>query len=110
MSYESDEHYAVYDEKFPAARKVHICDACNDPIRIGDTYTRVGIVYNGSGESVKRCMRCQRIHEHLRGLAPGETWPRERLNCGADYEDEWGREPPEEIQALAFALPGEIKR
>lgn len=108
MSYEYDEVYAVYDECFPRARKPHTCAACKETIPAGHHYARVGIVDSEGANTVKRCMRCQRIHEHLRTLDPGTTWPDERLNCGETYRDEWGDDPPPEIAALAFALPGEI--
>jgi hypothetical protein len=29
--------------------------------------------------------------------------------CGREYPEEWGEEPPPEIAALAFALPGETR-
>src|SRR5688500_18192055 len=109
MSYVADEHYAVYSETFPKARKEHQCEACDSAIQPGHKYARVFIAFDGKAESVIRCMRCQRIHEHLRDLGDGETWPEERLNCGQRYESEWGGEPPPEIAALAFALPGEVQ-
>lgn len=109
MSHSVDECYDVYRESERQARKLHQCDACGDQIRPGDRYFCVGIVFEGEGESVKRCLRCQRIHQHLRTLAPGDMWPDERLNCGEEYTEHWGREPPPEIAALAFALPGETK-
>lgn len=99
-----------YNETGRRARKAHVCDACNEPIRPGDVYTFVSIVFDGSASNVKRCARCQKIHLHLRERCAGdERWPRERLNCGLDYKEEWGAEPPPEIAALAFALPGEVK-
>lgn len=109
MSYHADESYDVYHEIRVFASKPHECDAvmCDQPIRKGDPYWRIQIVYDGRAETIKRCIRCQVIHEHLRGLGGGESWPDERLNCGQDYRDEWGRDPPADIQALAFWRPGE---
>ena len=111
MSYYAEETYTIYEEPTLKARKEHTCDACKEPIRIGDTYTRVFLLYDGRKETIKRCTRCQAIHKHLRELSrehrDGEMWPRERLNCGQDYAEEWGGEPPPEIAALAFLLPGE---
>jgi len=71
----------------------------------------VSRVFDGTADTVKRCERCEAIHAHLVDLClyDGERWPDEQLNCGKSYEDEWG-ECPEEIQALAFALPGEIEK
>ncbi len=109
MSHGIDEHYAVYDENRQRARKPHTCDACAETIPAGRRYYRVFVLFDGRAETVKRCARCQRIHEHLRELAPGDLWPDERLACGETYEGEWGCEPPPEIAALAFALPGELE-
>lgn len=102
MSHEVDETYDVYHEVYPLSRKAHTCDACKQEIPKGTHYTRVHIVFHGGAESVKRCLRCQAIHLHLRTLDPGYMWPDERLACGIDYEEHWGGEPPEEIAALAF--------
>lgn len=61
---------------------------------------------DGDSVTLRRCSRCQTIHEHLRQLCESqERWPDEQLNCGEDYEEEWGKLPPE-IAALAFTLPG----
>jgi len=110
MSYDTYdcEPYSVYQKTRRRARKAHKCGACHETIRPGDSYMVVSIVFDGTAETIKRCARCEAIHDHLVGLclADGERWPEERLNCGESYEDEWG-ECPEEIQALAFALPGE---
>lgn len=109
MSYSAEEKYDVYDERRQRSRKARDCEACCETIRPGDLYYVIGIVYDGTAHSVKRCVKCQRIHEHLRHLGDSETWPREKLNCGEDYEEEWGRPPPEEIQALAFMTPDEAQ-
>lgn len=109
MSYEPDSYYSVYNERFPRSRKPRQCEACKETIPAGAHYARVSAVYDGSAETIVRCIRCQRMHEHLRLLARSEgLWPAERLNCGREYVEEWGEEPPEEIAALAFALPGEV--
>lgn len=110
MSYGFDETYDVYDETHRRARKDHRCDACGEVIPPKAVYTRVFILYDGKGRSLKRCLRCQGIHEHLRTLCRDaiQMWPDERLNCGQRYEDEWGECPPE-VQAMAFVLPGDKK-
>lgn len=107
MSYHCDERYDVYDERRTTARKAHECDACDQVIAPGDIYYRIRWVYDGSADGVKRCIRCQFIHEHLRELGDGEMWPAERLDCGEDYEPHWGHKPPEHIAALAFWNRGE---
>jgi hypothetical protein len=103
-----DETYAVYNERERKARKPHVCVACKETIPPGVAYTVVFIVFDGDAESLKRCARCQAIHEHLRGLGvDSELWPDERLNCGEEYRAHCGVEPPPEIARLAFLLPGE---
>lgn len=110
MSYSSGEHYEVYDERNLTARKQHTCAACGESIEAGHRYTKVFTLYDGNARSIKRCARCQTLHLHLRDLDPyEELWPDEQLNCGSSYEDEWCEPPPDEIAALAFALPGEVK-
>lgn len=100
MSHDCDESYDVYNERRVKARKHRDCAACKEPIRHGDYYVRVAIVWDGI-EVLARCLRCQAIHEHLRKLGKGETWPDERLNCGETYEEHWGQ-LPEEVARLAF--------
>lgn len=109
MSHEPDEAYAVYNERFPRARKSHICDACKETIRTGDRYAHVGIVFEGEGETIRRCLRCQRMHEELRQMDPGRLWPDERLDCGQKYEEEWGEPPPSDVASLAFLTPDEAQ-
>jgi len=107
VSHSVDEQYDVYKESRRKARKPHGCHACGETIRNGDSYTVASIVFDGSARSVKRCARCQVLHEHLRELgAMYDMWPNERLACGILYEDEWGR-VPDDVARLAFALPGE---
>lgn len=107
MSHEISKYYQVYNENNAKARKAHKCNACDEMIQVGHLYCRVFIVYeDGEIESLKRCARCQEIHEHLRDRGDGVSWPDERLSCGERYEDVWGELPPE-IARLAFALPGD---
>lgn len=106
MSHPVDEHYGFYAEPRTVARKAHACDACGETIPAGATYFRVRWAWEGHIEGCKRCMRCQALHEHLRDLGRGETWPAEQLDCGESYQDHWGK-VPDEIQALAFWLPGD---
>lgn len=109
MSHTIDEVYKVYCETLRVAAKDHVCSACTERIRKGDEYFTISIIdADSSAESLKRCARCQKIHKHLRSLDPGELWPDEQLNCGEGYREHWQVDPPAEIAALAFALPGEI--
>lgn len=106
MSHSCDEYYDIYNERARVANKEHDCCACDLPIRKGDKYTYVFILYDGCKENYKRCARCQFLHEHLRTLAPGEMWPDEQLGCGTLYDEEWGP-PPQWVDGLAFWRPGD---
>lgn len=111
MSHSCDERYAVYAETLVKARKEHRCAACCEAVQPGHYYMRVGTVFDGSASTVKRCLRCQKIHEHLREKCAAvgwDMWPDERLNCGMDYVEEWG-ELPEEIGNLAFVSGGDLQ-
>lgn len=110
MSHYVEECYSVYKEKTVKARVDHICVACSECIERGHLYKRVSIVFDESAQTIKRCLRCQELHVHLRGLDLfGETWPNEDLKCGKDYREEWGDDPPEEIQRLAFITQSEAQ-
>jgi hypothetical protein len=100
MSYYTDERYSVYSEHVTKARKHHHCDACKRTIAPGQLYMRVSMVWDSTAKTVKRCGACQKTHEHLRGLSPGDMWPEEKLDCGLEYVEEWGEKPPEEIARL----------
>jgi predicted RNA-binding Zn-ribbon protein involved in translation (DUF1610 family) len=100
---------SVFTESIVRARKAHKCHACGETIRAGDKYSSTFLVWEGTAETIKRCARCQTIHLHLRKVRDPETYPAERLDCGDDYEDVHGEPPPDDIAALAFALPGEVK-
>jgi len=112
MSHEVDECYTSYEETFPRARKEHTCGACGDRIPGGHRYARVFIRESADGDcyTVKRCLRCQHIHEHLRMIDPGSQWPDEELDCGEEYESHWGVPPPDSIARLAFLTPDEAQR
>ncbi len=108
MSHSVDETYDVYTETLRCAAKNHKCDACGEKILKGTHYFSIHCVWDGSAETIKRCKRCQTIHLHLRTLAPGTMWPDEELNCGEEYKEHWGQEPPPEIAALAFMNPEDV--
>lgn len=109
MSHSIEETYDVYDERHRQARKPHKCDACDETIHVGHLYCSVSTVFDGTAETIKRCLRCQAIHEHLRTLDPGVMWPAERLDCGEEYLQHWRVDPPPEIVALAFKTAGELQ-
>lgn len=92
MSHSVDERYDVYNEREPRARVDHVCDACKDTIRRGDRYANVKVVFEGSAETIKRCLRCQRMHEHLRSAGRSEvTKPPARKPCKNRHQctSEW---------------------
>lgn len=110
MSLPIDFTYADYTETLRCSAEERKCDACKEPIIAGHCYYDIDITVTeaddwGDGleeERLTRCVRCQRIHEHLRTLAPFEMWPDECLACGEEYTEHWGKEPPPEIAELAF--------
>jgi hypothetical protein len=109
MSHIAEETYSVYDERRVRARKQHICGACREPIVSGHTYWRIGVVFEKSAETLRRCERCQALHVHLRGLGHYDVWPDERLSCGQSYEDEWG-DLPDDVAELAFVTAEEMQQ
>lgn len=121
MSHEGEGDYpAVYKSETRKARKQHVCHACGDTIMPGHQYVYIFSVYDGDTDETRRCARCEAIHSHLREKCNAERaqrrmagkeqrWPADALNCGEDYAENWGHDPPPEIAALAFALPGEMQ-
>lgn len=108
MSHSIDEYYRVYNVEIRRARRAHVCAACKRPIAAGDRYASAHIVHSdGGGETVKRCGPCETIHRHLRDKGMGEMWPAEKLDCGEDYDEHWGEDPPPEIARLAFLTDAE---
>lgn len=102
MSHSADETYSVYKETLRASRKERNCDACGMRVPKSGQYWHVAMIFQGEFETVKRCLACQATHVHLRELAVHrDMWPDERLNCGLDYEEEWGK-LPSHIASLAF--------
>jgi hypothetical protein len=76
----------------------------------GQQYSYTFVVYEGESETVKRCLRCERIYQHLCELEPdlNEGAPDPRLRCGHSYRDIHGEDPPDHVAALAFAIPGDF--
>jgi hypothetical protein len=109
MSQQIDGTYDVYREQLRCAAKEHTCDACSETIAKGHRYFVITWVFDRSASGVKRCLRCQAIHKHLRSLGDSDMWPDEELNCGEEYTQHWGVEPPEHIAALAFKTQDELQ-
>jgi hypothetical protein len=107
-----DEPVDVFETEHRRAKQEHKCHACHETISRGHTYWRVAVLFEGAWDITKQCERCRRIYEHLVKVNPcdsGEALPALNLRCGHTYEEVHGREPPPEIAALAFALPGETQ-
>jgi hypothetical protein len=111
--YGEGEYCPVTRSETRTARKEHVCDGCHETIRPGDAYHYQALLFEGSWQTTKRCWRCQVIYKHLSARIAKEGDEDEfcdgRLNCGHDYRERWKEDPPPEIAALAFALPGEVK-
>lgn len=99
----------VWRETKRRARKEHQCSACGETIRRGDFYVSHWWGGRDGFDGCKRCMRCDAIYSHLVAITDFEDQPMPRLDCGHEYKEVHGQEPPPEIAALAFALPGEVK-
>lgn len=111
MSEYGDGYAEVFDESWRKARKAHTCHACHEVIAPGRKYHRTFCVFDGSADHNIRCERCQAIYEHLsermRAAGDCEEYCNWELNCGHEYEERWHEDPPPEIAALAFWLPGD---
>jgi hypothetical protein len=52
----------------------------------------------------------RRLSDEQRALLYHEPeWPDLALNCGHEFKERWGREPPPELARLAFMTPAEIQ-
>jgi hypothetical protein len=114
----SDGEYADVDhERRVRAAKGHRCDACNEPIERGHLYVRHTLIYGGEVDVTIRCLRCDSIYqqlceihrEHNKKPHGDRDWPDLALNCGHEYKERWGQEPPPELARLAFMTPEEMQ-
>lgn len=96
-----DGEYATsFTATWPRARKPHRCDACKETIPPGTKYRRQGYAFEGSAYTAIHCPRCWAMVKALEDK-PGRRGPIDtNLDCGEVWEN-----PPEEVAALAFALP-----
>ena len=109
-----DEDYEpadCYDQTFRTARKSHECHACDETIEPGHRYSVTSGNWDGMWEQFKHCMRCHAMFEAIHASWRANGYPNMGvamdLNCGEDWADLFG-EPPPEVAALAFWLPGEV--
>ena len=63
----------VMRETTPKARKRHKCVECSRPILTGSHYVRASIVYDGTAETIKTCMRCAAVRRALQD-EDGSGW------------------------------------
>lgn len=114
MSHGIDSSYAAYEETCRRAKKEHRCSACSAAIQPGHRYFYVFTIWEGSHRTYKRCVRCQRMHEALRAICLketfGEEWPNEALDCGHEFKERWGHDPPEWLARLAFLTDDEAQK
>ncbi len=87
--------------RYLVARKPHACYACGEAITAGSRYHFDVEICDGSLQSFKHCVRCWKMVEAL--WRTGIHWVDFSLACGEIWDD-----PPPEVAALAFALPGEV--
>lgn len=109
MCGEADGYCDVYDSRDVVARKDHACMACHETIASGHTYRKTDSLYDGSWEHWKHCLRCWAIFDAIQDAmrdAYGPIAIEPGLDCGERWEDNFGPPPPE-VEALAFALPGD---
>ena len=96
--------------RYPRASRPYKCQACEEQIPCGCRYAYIAEKWDGEVNTMRRCLRCDGIYQHLlkkwrAGDNPDPPDP--YLACGHEYSEVHGEEPPPEIAALAFALPGE---
>lgn len=105
-----DEKCKVLNADWVRARKQHECHACYETIRPGDRYHRVKNLFEDQWWEIKRCARCYKMWSMIDRAArdAGEDGAYALMDCGYVWSDIHDSEPPIELQALAFALPGEV--
>lgn len=101
----ADEFLSVCRPEDRRARKSHACAACSETIGPGEQYRRWFAIVDGEPMVTKQCWRCYLIWTEI--AARTEDPVLLTLDCEASWADVFGEMPPE-VEALAFALPGEV--
>lgn len=118
MSIDCDggERVDVDRERQVRARKEHKCHACKETIERGHLYIRHTLIYAREVDVTVRCLRCDAIYQRLveihresNRVSDETDWPDLALNCGHEFKERWGREPPPELARLAFMTPAELQ-
>ena len=107
MSCADDDGPSAFTMRVRKARKEHACNACHEAIPKGHRYSYQSGVWDGSPDSFHICLRCRAIQQALEDK--NHTFQL-TLDCGHDWQEVFEEEPPDDIAALAFALPGEMQK
>lgn len=94
----------VWQARLRTSRRRRRCEACAEWIEAGHRYERLTSLYDGHWQATTRCLRCVAIYE---ALVARRVEPNFLLDCGTDWGDAFDEQPPPEVAALAFWLPGE---
>ncbi len=108
----SDGEYPdIENERRVRARKEHSCDACKETIERGHLYVKHTLIYEGTVDTTVRCLRCDAIYQQLVVIHADccLELPDLSLNCGHEFKERWGKEPPPELARLAFLTPTEMQ-
>jgi hypothetical protein len=106
MSCGDDNPAQGWTDKHRRARKDHRCDACCETIRRGDIYCYMTGIWEDGPEAWKYCLRCEAVSNAI--SAHGEM-PQMGLDCGHDWIEVFGAEPPPEVARLAFFTADEAQ-
>jgi len=102
------ERPGTYHERWHVARKEHRCCSCGEGIEPGHRYHYTFGVWDGDVSTYRHCARCWAMFDAIVAQTePGELVDMQ-LACGTSWQDAFGSDPPAEVAALAFALPGEV--
>ena len=88
------------------ARRGWTCCACGEGIPKGAEYRCNSWLFDGSWYYSRQCLRCWAMYRAIasRTRDPVSVY----LDCGTTWREAFGSDPPPEVEALAFALPGEV--
>jgi hypothetical protein len=93
------------DMRWRRARKAHCCTACDRTIQPGERYRKIVGKWDGYFGESRLCRVCAEIFDVLMDRAgPGDAVAFD-LDCGQSWEDVFREPPPDDVAALAFALP-----
>lgn len=90
-------------------------------LRCDTIYQQLVVIHRDMNEKARQFQREYRANEgrigYHRSLTPEQRqllyhepeWPDVALNCGHEFKERWGVEPPPELARLAFLTPAEIQ-